>query len=321
MNWSLTEFLNHLELRGQTWCIVEIGESGGFSVPPNDGVLFYAVLQGSARIAGISGGTIQLGHGHVSMILSGEAHAVRNQPDSPARTLDFLREDQDIDVPPVISIGDGPVTSRILCGRMNVSWPNGLRRVSMPPVVRVGNDSFRPMTDAIRAEGLSINATGAGAAALLTRTASLILAIGLRSHPQCPLLFRMSATTDPIAHALQMIGSDPSADWTVAKLAQKVSMGRSNFAARFMAKVGRTPMDVITERRMHHAAALLQESDLKICEISMRAGYRSEAAFSRRFTRFFGVPPGQMRHASSKDREESAGARWSGVPGQVAGAC
>jgi AraC-like DNA-binding protein len=46
---------------------------------------------------------------------------------------------------------------------------------------------------------------------------------------------------------------------------------------------------------MHYAAELLQGGELKIVEISARAGYRSEAAFSRRFTRYFGISPGSMR--------------------------
>jgi AraC family transcriptional activator of mtrCDE len=143
---------------------------------------------------------------------------------------------------------------------------------------------------------------------LLTRTASLILAIALRNHPQCPLLVQPYETNDRIAHALQLIASDPAAEWSVAGLAQRVGMSRSNFAACFMAKVGRTPMDVITERRMRFAASLLLHTESKIVEISARVGYRSESAFSRRFASFFGMAPGQMRHAAQKDR--SAKVRW-----------
>ena len=290
---TLSEFLNFLELRGQTWCFVEIGETGGFSVPPSDEVIFYAMIKGTARIAGVGNEIIELQPGHVAMILSGEAHALRNQSDSPAHILGFLREDQNIDIPPTISITGGPVKTRILCGRLKVSLPGGLRRMSLPPFVRLGD--MGTSSAALRCETLQIQAAGTGAAALLTRTASLMLAIALRTHPQCPLLFRLSATSDPIARALQLIGADPAADWSVATLAKRVGMGRSNFAACFTAKVGRTPMEVLTERRMHYAATLLQQGELKIADVSARVGYRSEAAFSRRFTRFFGMAPGQMR--------------------------
>ena len=83
-------------------------------------------------------------------------------------------------------------------------------------------------------------------------------------------------------------------------------MGRSSFAARFAEQVGRTPMEVITERRMQYAAELLQEGELKIIEISARAGYDSEAAFSRRFTRYFGVSPGTMRRNAKTNSKTGA---------------
>jgi AraC-like DNA-binding protein len=305
---TLSEFLSLLELHGQTWCFVEIGTSGGFSVPPGDDVIFYAMIKGTARIAGVGRDVIELQPGHVAMILSGESHALRNQTESQVRTLEFLRGEQNIDIPPTIQIGTGPVTTKILCGRLKVNLPGGLRRMAMPPVVRLGD--IGTTSASLRCETLLYQAVGNGAAALLTRTASLMLAIALRNHPQCHLLFRLSATNDPIARALQLIGSDPAADWTVAGLAKRVSMGRSNFAACFMAKVGRTPMDVITERRMQYAASLLQQDKFKIAEISARVGYRSEAAFSRRFTHFFGMAPGQMRRAAHADRPSELAIGW-----------
>jgi AraC-like DNA-binding protein len=305
MTGTLTEFLNLLDLRGETWCFVDIRSPGGFSIPPNDAVMFYAVVQGSVRIAGVKGGTIELRPGHVAMILSGEPHALRVTADSPARRLDFLCDEQRVDVPPTITIGrNGPVTARVLSAKLRVNWPSGLRRMSMPPVVTLGTDpsNFSSLS-AVRAETLQITATGTGAAALLTRLAALMLALSLRNHPQCLLLFRSPEWNDPIAQALHLIGSDPSADWSVARLAQAVGMGRSSFAARFTANVGRTPMEIVIERRMQFAARLLQQGEFKISEISGRAGYRSEAAFSRRFTRHVGVSPGSMRRDAQQHSE------------------
>lgn len=308
MNGSLSEFLNLLDLRGQTWCFVDIKSSGGFSIPPNDNVLFYAVVQGSVQIAGITGGAIELRSGNVAMILSGEPHALRTDANSPTSRLDFLCDEQNVDVPPSITLGrSGPTAARVLCAKLKVSWPSGLRRMSMPPVVKLGTDrnNFASLS-AVRAETLQMSAAGPGAAAMLTRLAALMLTSSLRNHPQCLLLFKSSEWNDPIAHALHLIGTDPSADWSVARLAHKVGMGRSSFAARFTAQIGRTPMEVITERRMQYAAELLHHGELKIVEISARAGYRSEAAFSRRFTRYFGVSPGGMRRNAQADEKTGA---------------
>lgn len=295
--WSLSEFLNLLDLRGQTWCIVELRGSAGFNLPGDDGVAFYGVLKGSVRLAGVGGETMEITAGQVRMILSGEAHALRSEADSPTRVLDFLRHDQSVDTPAAFSLGHGELRARILCARLKVNWPGGLRRTAMPSSVLITEDVLGRELNIIRVETLQKFSVGAGSAALLTRLAALWLAITLRNHPQCPLLFRMSATNDPIAHALELVDADLASDWSVERMARKVGMSRSSFAAKFSAETGQSPIELITERRMRAAADLLQSSRLKIADISARVGYNSEAAFSRRFARFFGISPGHMRHA------------------------
>jgi AraC-like DNA-binding protein len=304
--WSLSEFLSLLDLRGHTWCIVEINGSGGLSLPPHDGLWFYSALKGSARIASGAGEVIELTTGQVCMILSGEAHALRTATDSPTEPLEFLRSDQPVDCPPIFTIGKGPLVARVLCGRLQVNWPSGLRRAAMPASVLIGGELVGRETNLMRRETLQVFATGAGASALLTRMAALVLAIALRTHPQCPLLFRLSATEDPIAHALQLIDADLATGWTVERLARKVGMSRSSFAARFTAQVGQAPMELITERRMQLASCLLQETDLKLSEISARVGYLSEASFTRRFKSFFRLAPAEMRK-SLQGRDEHSG--------------
>jgi AraC-like DNA-binding protein len=302
MSWTLSEFLNMLDLSGRTWCIVEIRSSGGFSIPPSDGAFYYGVLKGSCRIAGIEDAPLELQAGDACIILSGEAHAVRTEPTCDVKILHFLRDGIEVDSPPTITIGRGRTTARILCGRLKASWAE-LPRASLPSVVK-----FHPAPE--RIETLESFSSGGGASALLTRLAALTLTITLRNHPQCSLLFHLSTSQDPIQHAQQLIKSDLSAEWSVALLAKKVGMSRTAFAARFRAETGRSPMEVVTEQRMLYAVDLLQHGKSKIAEISARTGYSSEASFSRRFTRFFGLPPGQMRQMARQDgRRRGASAK------------
>jgi AraC-like DNA-binding protein len=245
------------------------------------------------RIAGVGQEPVTLEHGEAVIILSGQAHALRTRQDSHTEILPFLHQANPVDEPPTIGIGGRPTNAKVLCGRLSIDWPAGPKGVSLPPFL-----SLRGLgKNGVRSEALQFAAAGRGATAILTRMASLKFATALRSHPQCELLFSLSASSDPIARSLQLIGSDPSAEWTIASLASSVGMGRSNFAAAFAQKVGRTPLDVITERRMQHAVHLLEQSKLKIADVSHRTGYRSQSAFSRRFTRFFGVSPGEMRRS------------------------
>jgi AraC family transcriptional activator of mtrCDE len=290
MNWSLSEFLNLIELRSQCWCLVDMAEDGGLMIPHNEALIFQLVLSGTARVTGVRGGDIELGTGDIAMILAGDAHSVRNQRCGETIALDFLNKAEYADVPPTFALGRGATMTKLLCGRMKIRWPGGQQPRSIPPVLQArstdGVLNLRALTDATK---------GNGATAVLTHIASALFVSVFRDHPACVALFRYPGVDNPISRARRFMQIHPFQEWTIERLAKKVGMGRSNFAARFVAEVGRTPMEVLIEERMGHAATFLQKSDLKVSEISARIGYHSPAAFNRRFTEHFGMTPGQMR--------------------------
>jgi AraC-like DNA-binding protein len=214
---------------------------------------------------------------------------------SAANTHEFLREDRTVDIPPTFALGQGGrVQARVLSGRLQAAWPGEVDRASLPALLRVAQGEGGAAAALLRPDALALAGMGAGASALLTRLASLLLVAGLRADPRCRQLFTPQRR-DPIAQAMQLIAANPSAHWTVERLARSVGMGRSNFAAHFTQEMGRAPMEVVAEQRMEHAATLLGQGKLKVAEIGEMAGYSSEAAFSRRFTRHFGISPSQMR--------------------------
>ena len=312
MKWTLSEFLNLLEIRGQTWCIAELGAAAGFSIPHSEEIYFYASLDGDVRIAGGTSEAICLHAGDVALILSGEAHALRTAPQGRAEILEFLRDGSHTDIPPTIAIGDvAPAAARVLCGRLKVRWPGGLLPSAIPPAVTLASGDTM-----ISTAELNQSTMGAGAAGLLTRIASLMLAAALRRQTEGWEFFPASANSDPIARAMQFIDRHAARPWTVAMLADKVGMGRSNFAARFVAATGCTPMEMLAERRMQHAVDLLQQGALKISEVAVRVGYQSEAAFIRRFVEQFGITPGRMRasfHAGEEPTRVALSRRTSPV--------
>ena len=291
---SLSDLLGEFELSGQTWCYADLAGEGGFSVPHGEAVMFHAVLHGSVRLA-LPGATVEVGAGEAVAVLSGEAHALRAAAGNETVPLEFLRREQGADIPSTFALGAaGSVVARVLSGRLSVTLPAGASRASLPGLLRLGPATNSAWGSLLKPDALALAGIGLGAAALLTRLAATMIVAQLRTDPRCCQMFSPDKR-DPIGQALRLIAGNPSANWTVERLARSVGMGRSNFAAHFTAQVGRAPMEVVAEQRMEHAAQLLRKSKLKIAEISELSGYGSEAAFSRRFTRNFGISPSQMR--------------------------
>jgi AraC-like DNA-binding protein len=92
--------------------------------------------------------------------------------------------------------------------------------------------------------------------------------------------------------------AEPHRAWTVDTLARGAALSRSAFADRFTTLVGVPPMQYLTRWRLALAADSLRSTRDAIGRISERAGYESEAAFSRAFKREFGTPPASWRRAS-----------------------
>lgn len=296
---GLSDLLGELRLAGRTWCYGDFGGNAGCAVASGDAVFVHAVIHGTLRLACAGGAMAQLGPGDVALVLSGEAHALRTAPGAAAQPHDLLRRDSEHDVPPTLGFGEpGRVGARVLSARLRATWPGDVARSSLPALLR-------GPCGLLQGEALAMAGMGAGSTALLTRIAEMLLVAALRADPACRRILS-SEKRDPVEEAMQLIAASPAHPWTVESLARAVGMGRSNFAAHFSAGVGKAPMEVVAQARMEHAALLLRQGRMKIAEISELAGYGSEAAFSRRFSRHFGVTPSQMREDARAARAESA---------------
>lgn len=295
---SLSELLGDVRLSGRTWVYGDFSGQAGCAVAPGDAVFVHAVIHGSVRLACAGGAMAELWPGDVAMILSGEAHALRTAPGARAQPHEGLRREVECDIPPAVAFGDGTrVTARVLSGRLRATWPGEVSRSALPSLLRPGSALLQP-------GAMPLAGMGAGSAALLTRIAEALLVAALRGDPACRRILSRE-TRNPIEDAVQLIAASPAQPWTVESLARAVGMGRSNFAAHFTQAIGKAPMEVVAEHRMEHAAMLLQQGRMKIAEIAELAGYGSEAAFSRRFSRHFGITPSQMRDEARAAREEA----------------
>lgn len=113
--------------------------------------------------------------------------------------------------------------------------------------------------------------------------------------PDAPQGWLTGAMDPIIGEAIAAIHAEPADPWTIDRLAQICNLSRSAFAERFARKMGHTPAAYVALLRLADAADLLQESEEAVGEIATKCGYRSEAAFSRAFSKHFGMPPSRWR--------------------------
>ena len=69
----------------------------------------------------------------------------------------------------------------------------------------------------------------------------------------------------------------------------------ARIAERFVALLGRTPMQYLARWRMHLADEMLRRRRSSVAQIAEQLGYRTETAFRRAFRRVRGAGPGEVR--------------------------
>jgi AraC-like DNA-binding protein len=117
----------------------------------------------------------------------------------------------------------------------------------------------------------------------------------------------LHAIFDPqIGVALKSMHENVEEPWTVESLAAACGMSRSAFAAKFKELVGETPLEYLTNWRMHKATALLRKGDRKLFEVAKSVGYDSDAAFSKAFKRTFGIAPREYERSATEIRTGAA---------------
>ena len=92
----------------------------------------------------------------------------------------------------------------------------------------------------------------------------------------------------------------PQHPWTLVELSERAHMSRANFARVFRQVTQQTPLQALTAIRMQLAARLLARQALPLSRIAEQAGYSSEVALHKAFTRHFGLTPGKFRQQAAE---------------------
>jgi AraC-like DNA-binding protein len=305
----LGEALQFLRMNGAYYSRSELTAPWGLTMPATPGYLWFHVVT-SGRLWLETGeeerGWIQLGD--LALVPHGEGHVLLSEPGAPAPDILDLEREPVSDRYEIIRHGGGGAPTSLICGAVRFEHPAAGNLIEILPSTIHIEASSSPrlewMQSLLRLMASEAGELRPGAEAVITRLGDILVIQAIRAWMESdPAAQRgwLGAFQDPqIGRAISLIHRDPARNWTVASLADELSMSRSAFAARFTEIVGEPVMSYVARWRMQVAVAALKEEGATVGQLADRLGYRSEAAFSRAFKRVIGASPGAVRRSAGE---------------------
>lgn len=202
----------------------------------------------------------------------------------------------------VIRFGGGGSLTTLLLGRFEID------RKEVGPILHVLPGFLHLKLDARRAHSfqsildllaLETEQPGPASEAVIARLCEMLFVHTIRAHAQT-LAANSGGWLAGLADAqlgstIATLHNNLGWDWTVESMASHAGMSRSGFAARFKQVVGQSPLDYLTQWRMHRAGLLMKRKGSNIAQIARFVGYKSESAFTKVFKKTLGTSPSHYR--------------------------
>jgi AraC-like DNA-binding protein len=314
---ALSELLADLRLSDGSYGRCELSSPWGIDFPPQVQARFHFVVSGQCWLRAPKRGWVELNAGDVVLMPQGSHHALAHKANGRVKSIERLPLEEIGDRTYQMRTGGAGAKAILVCCSVGFDQPavEPLLRL-MPPMLLVRSgareDPVLPvLLDAMADEVL---ARRVGAATVMTRLADVVITRVIRAWVESRSEDThgwLAAIRDPyIGRALAAMHQRPGERWSVESLAQVAKISRSVFSERFATVIGMPPARYLTQWRMNIARAWLHDDQLTVSETAAKLGYDSEAAFSRAFKRWSGVPPSDVRR---EGRESVAGNSAGGV--------
>lgn len=309
----LSDVLRAIRLTGSLqFCFMPSGswQTGGepamarLASGPGSVMPFHIMVEGSCWLK-MEGQHVDLAEGDVVAFPFGTGHQLGFGSDGPTIVPTEDLPPRPWRELPVLRYGDGPARVRLLCGFLHCdSMSFRPLRAALPDLLHVRTkdaDGAGWLRATIGQIATEVDRPRSGGLSMLERLTEITFIELLRhqiSAARPAASGWLAALADPaLGRCLALIHDDPRRDWSVQQLAAAAGQSRSRLAERFESVLATSPMRYVRDWRLYLASVALATGTRPIAAIADEAGYGTEAAFSRAFSRAFGTPPAAWRQS------------------------
>ncbi|NGZ85073.1 AraC family transcriptional regulator [Duganella aceris] len=293
---TVNQWLKTVRSEDAIFARTRISGGWGFEMERQDAITFHFVAEGHAYVQVETQPPIMLHPYDLVMFPRGEPHRVMHCEDGATIPLrQFIASGNDL-------FGTLSGDTTIVCGTVRAARIAKIASQTLPQmlILRGGPErQARAILETLRLLGDEIESDAGGDEIVLNNLLSNLFVYVLRT--QAPDAARLNdgrqspAARKQILRAVECIHSDPATPWDVDGLSGVAGLSRTRFIREFRQLTGKSPHQYLLHRRMELGAQLLENTTLRLAEIAVRVGYRSEFSFSRAFKKLCKVSPSHLR--------------------------
>ena len=301
----LTDVLGTMRVSSMLYARIEATAPWGVGFEVKHVVKFCLVARGGCCLTMEGSGPLFLSEGDF-FLTSRARYCVCDSPGSPVRPVEEIlsqaegRTGQSVGKPVHIG-GPGPATT-LLNGLLSFEGPDQAYFLDLlPRLIIVRREQALRWGFEVYLQRLSIEAQDPtpGAQLVANWLGGILFVHSVRGYAGSEEGRQpgwLGALSDRrIAAGLHAMHERVDHRWTVGELAKVAGMSRSGFAQSFRERVGKSPLEYLSDWRMHLAQRFLQQEGQKLSWIASRLGYDSDTAFSKAFKARTGTTPSEYR--------------------------
>ena len=82
---------------------------------------------------------------------------------------------------------------------------------------------------------------------------------------------------------------------TLIEMAQSVELSPAHFSRMFRKSTGETPHEFVLRQRVERAKEMLCEAEMRVLDVAVACGFKTQQHFARVFRHIFGTSPTEYR--------------------------
>jgi len=302
VNDPLSQLLRVAGVRGSLIRRARLGAPFGVRAPDQPRAVFHVPVRGSFFLEA-GGEWHEVVPGQIVVVPRGAAHTIAHQPGVETQPIGSFPVVQAHGTGRALSVMTNhrdPNDLELLCGFFHLGAPADRWLLDPLPdafVIDGGGPATRFVQSTLLLLEDELSREGLGSTLVSDRLVEVLVIHLLRgwAADRQELHGWLGAMREPgLARVLSAVHHDIQRDWSLQHMAKQAGMSRTRFVERFRSRVGTAPGQFVTDWRMAVARRALRDG-ASVTAAAERAGYASEASFSRAFKRSVGQSPGAWR--------------------------